>query len=307
MAPAPAPHPDPAPYPTKEFILKFGLDCVGFKGRQKNATHDRLRFRAFFGIGPAAVAALYAKIAESDNCRPELRYLLLTLYWLKSYDTLIIMSGWWQLHPDTITKWTWKFVSLIQKLKPEKVKWEFEQDTIFLISVDGVHCKTYEARKNPSSKIYSHKSSGPALAYELGISIYENKLVWIAGPFPASVHDISIFRNDKDHMFPDDNDPEQKVSLMSMIPEGKLAVGDIGYQGEAPDITTINRKEDSKEVRDFKHRVRARHESFNGRLKAFRVLDERFRHGKEKHKSVFEAICVLCQFDMENGHPLMEI
>jgi hypothetical protein len=178
--------------------------------------------------------------------------------------------------------------------------------------VDGIHCKTYEARKNPSSKIYSHKSHGPALAYELGISIYENKLVWISGPFKASVHDISMFRNDEDRinedrMFPDEDDPEQKISLKSKIPQGKRVVGDSGYIGEAPDITTVNRDKDSKEVRDFKNRVRARHESFNGRLKSFKILDERFRHGKPKHQMVFEAICVLCQYDMENGHPLMEI
>ena len=79
---------------------------------------------------------------------------------------------------------------------PQVVLGNFERDdVVFLISVDGVHCKTYEARKCPTAKVYSHKSKGPALAYELALSVYENRLVWINGPFDASVHDITMFRN----------------------------------------------------------------------------------------------------------------
>ena len=54
-------------------------------------------------------------------------------------------------------------------------------------------------------------------------------------------------------------------------------------------------------------RAHARHEAFNGRLKSFKVLAEKFRHGQEKHKSVFEAVCVIVQYDMENGRPLFDI
>lgn len=294
--------------PNSDYIQEFGLNCVGFEGRQNVSDKTNLvRFRGFYGIGPAAVAALYKALQKKDGVPPNLRHFLMTLYWLKSYDTVLILSGWWRLHPETIMTYTWRILRSIQSLKPDKVKWEFEKDTIFIISVDGVHCKTYEARKNPTKDVYSHKSAGPALAYELGIAIYESKLVWISGPFPASVHDISIFRNNKPRMFPDEDDPEQQVSLKSKIPEGKMAVGDSGYKGEAPGKISINREKDSKEVRDFKHRVRARHESFNSRIKVFKILDERFRHGKEKHQIAFESVCVLCQFDMENGHPLMEV
>jgi hypothetical protein len=73
---------------------------------------------------------------------------------------------------------------------------DFKYDAIFLISVDGVHCRTYEARKKPTASIYSHKYQGPALSYELGISVFEDRLVWINGPFDASTHDITMFRNE---------------------------------------------------------------------------------------------------------------
>ena len=60
-------------------------------------------------------------------------------------------------------------------------------------------------------------------------------------------------------------------------------------------------------VKSFKRRARARHETFNGRLKNFKILAERFRHGVPKHKAVFEAICVIVQYDMENGHPMFDV
>jgi hypothetical protein len=157
--------------------------------------------------------------------------------------------------------------------------------------VDGVHCRTGECRKNPTSKRYSHKFGGPGLAYELGISIRENRLVWINGPFLPSTHDITIFR--KPH------------GLMSKIPDGKRAIGDGGYKGEPSKVATKNHL-DSEEVAKFKNRVRARHETFNGRIKFFKVLDERFRHGLDKHKVCFEAVCVLTQYELENGNPLMD-
>jgi hypothetical protein len=45
----------------------------------------------------------------------------------------------------------------------------------------------------PSSGWYSKKFNKAALAYELGIAIYHNKLVWINGPFPAGKNDKKIF------------------------------------------------------------------------------------------------------------------
>ena len=54
-------------------------------------------------------------------------------------------------------------------------------------------------------------------------------------------------------------------------------------------------------------RARARHETFNGRIKNFGCLDDRFRHGMEKHKICFEAVCVIVQYQLENGSPLFDI
>ncbi|KAG7366464.1 hypothetical protein IV203_029134 [Nitzschia inconspicua] len=97
----------------------------------------------------------------------------------------------------------------------------FPKTTTFGATIDGKDPPYLRGTENPTAKVYSHKSHGPAVAYELGISIFENRLVWINGPFDASVHNITMFRN------PDD--PENR--LKAKIPEVKKAIADKGYLG----------------------------------------------------------------------------
>lgn len=111
------------------------------------------------------------------------------------------------------------------------------------------------------------------------------------GPFPAADHDIKIFR---------------EKGLKESIPAGKKIIGDNGYRGENDIISTPNNAHDSAVLRKFKSRARARHESFNRRIKAFHILSETFRHDIEKHRIVFEAVCVICQYQLENGSPLFD-
>ena len=111
------------------------------------------------------------------------------------------------------------------------------------------------------------------------------------GLFAATNHDIKKFR---------------EKGLNDKIPAGKRIIGDNGYRGEDGIISTPN-AHDPADVRKFKSRARARHESFNGRLKKFRCLDVPFHHGVEKHRIVFEAVCVICQYHLENGSPLFDV
>jgi len=159
--------------------------------------------------------------------------------------------------------------------------------------VDGVHCPINEPQHetlSKNTKFYSHKFKGPALDYEIAIHLYENKVVWVNSPFNALKHDITIFRS----------------ALKGKIPKGKLVVADLGYRGEKG-IVAIPNSHDTWEVQEFKGRARARQESFNKKIKNYKVLTEKFRHGVEKHKMCFEACCVLGQYQLENGSPLFEV
>jgi DDE superfamily endonuclease len=277
-------------------ILSLGLSLVGFD-RNRQEVGDKLnerRFRAFYGVGASALLAMYNDLSPNP---PELTRFLMTINWLKLYDTEHVLSGRWDLHENTIRPALKNCSESIQSLKGTKVVWgTFDEDEVFLITVDGVHCRIREVRKDPGAKWYDHKSNGPGLAYELGIALRSNRLVWINGPFPASRHDITIFRS-KD---------SPGNGLIDQIPDGKRAIGDSGYRGE-PNKVSVTRQGDSDAVKRFKARARSRHETFNGRIKGFKILDCAFRHGFERHKTVFEAVCLCVQYDIENGNGLFEI
>ena len=139
---------------------------------------------------------------------------------------------------------------------------------------------------------FSHKSNSAGLNYELAISVFSNQLVWMSGPHPAGRSDIQVFR--------------QEDGLKDKIPAGKKLIADNGYCGERSIISTPN-SQDPQPVRKLKGRACSRHEAFNGKIKNFSALAEPFRHGINKHKIAFEAICIIVQYQLENGSPLFDV
>ena len=182
-------------------------------------------------------------------------------------------------------------------MKKDKIIWPADWSTVdspfFCYSVDGVHFWINELlhptmSKNP--KLASHKNKKPSLDYEVALSLWESKVVHLNGPHVASKHDITVFRE----------------KLKGKTPRGKKGIADLGYRGEKRILSTPN-SHDPEELRTFKSRARARQESFNARIEFFGCLSQRFRHGVKKHEICFEAVCVILQYQMENGSPLFDI
>ena len=95
-----------------------------------------------------------------------------------------------------------------------------------------------------------------------------------------------------------------------MIPKDKLAIADRGYEKKAYDnmLSTPNPFDDP-DVKKLKKRARSRQESFNSRLKNFKILDYPFR-GKDKleqHRTAFEATTVICQTQLDCGSVLFDV
>jgi len=285
---------------TPSQLLRYGLETVGFdvaRQRRTRAATNIERFRAAYGVGPGACSAVYrdlqtTAIPAARIDKPNSFYFLVALNWLATYKKEAEMAGFFHCDDKTLRNHIKKYVDAIAALKEEKVIWDDGGDEMFLLSVDGVHFRINEPRTEPSSKWCSHKHKSAGLSYELGISIYKNKLVWINGPFKAATHDKTIFKKD----------------LSKKIPAGKRAIADRGYSGKACEHQlSIRNARDSQGLKEFKKRVRARHENFNARIKNFFILEDRFRHGVKRHKTVMEAVCVLVQYDMENGYPLFHV
>ena len=294
-------------FTNEEFIL-LGLQLAGFSvtriGSTGAATNNE-RFKSFFGISATTCSILFEdfQTTDVDDAKiknPVPKKLLTALIYLKEYRTKYSLAAFADVTEKVALQWAHEYVGKIQALKDTKIKWLFDNPAqypeLFIISVDGVHCRIGEPRTQPSAGWFSKKYNKAGLAYELGIAIFHNQLCWINGPFPAGHNDMKMFKNDN--------------GLMEKIPAGRKAIGDEGYVG-APDHVATRNPFDSDAVKRFKKRVKARHETFNGRLKDFGILEQRFRgqgaSRVEKHKAVFEACCVLVQYQMDNGHPLFDV
>lgn len=291
---------------TPQEMLERGLRHVGVTpeewGRRCNRTNVE-DFAALYGSNPEVVANLWERLqttqvqeARIDSGKHRVKDFLTALHWLKTYPTERERKLQIKVGRDTGRKWSWFYARKIGALKDELIVWPDEWDTIFTVTVDGVHFRIEE----PTSKKYkfikgyfSHKSGSAGLDYEIAVSIFTQQVVWIRGPFKAGKGDLDIFENE---------------GLRDKIPDGHYAIGDKGYRGDYDKIRTENSLDD-EEVRQFKALALARHETFNSRLKRYAILCERFRgrNQLETHGIVFNAVAVICQLEMIHGSPLFDI
>ena len=84
----------------------------------------------------------------------------------------------------------------------------------------------------------------------------------------------------------------------------KKVEADDGYRSE-PDFVKcpclfVNGFENTA----LQQRVRSRHETVNGRLKVWQILNQRYRHEEMDHGSVMGAIMVISQLTIFGGNPL---
>ena len=139
----------------------------------------------------------------------------------------------------------------------------------------------------------SHKYVGKsALRYKPGVDILAGNLVWIQGPYPAGKYtDIKIFN---------------KV-LRNFLEPGERVEADEGYRGHPDKIKCPGNDVNPTENQSMQGRVRAHHETLNGRLKTWGILSQVFCHHITTHGDVFRACAVVTQLNIENGEPLFEV
>ena len=206
----------------------------------------------------------------------------------------------------------------IRTLKAKKIHFgrsiTHDPRRVYWGTVACVHCPVNELRTDPGSKWYSHKLNAAGFTYEVVMDVCESRAIWVAGPKPASTHDITFFRGGTEVSKSKTTNEGKwdKNALYFRIPDGKRLIGDSGYKGEPTKISVTSHGHNDV-TKEFFARAKSRQETFNTRLKFFHVLDVCFRHGKgvkdkmEFHQLCFETVCVLVQYDMENGHPLFAI
>lgn len=296
-------------------ILQRGLSLLQVNTNHRSIQSQNDYFRANYGSEPEVLAAIWndlcntpvqeleASLEEKDKTEKGLKFFFVAYYFLWNYTknettlatTFKIAKNYARGEP------LWRWVRFIAALTAKKIKWDPLLDDpnseVFIVTVDGTNFRTTEKKHptlNKDPKMFDKKSNGAGVKYEVAIAVFRSKVVSILGPFPASVHDMTVFR----------------MKLKDQIPCGKLAIADGGYEsylnGEDQKLSIPNTY-DSKALANFKTRARLRQETFNGRLKTFACLKQIFRHSIDKHKLAFEAVCVTVQYQMDNGAPLFDV
>jgi DDE superfamily endonuclease len=297
-----------APLSNVEFLV-LGLKMCGFSSKRIESTCDLTsieRFQDSFYACPQTVQDLFRDIqnpalaGSKTISRPNPCHLLLALRLLKKYPSKYDLAAFGGCTEKTSLERGWRYVDAIHALKEHKIKWIFDDvdayPEMYVASVDGVHCQIWEPQTVPSSTWYSKKFNKAGLTYEIGVAIYHNNIVWINGPFPAGENDKKVF--------------DKPDGLAAKLKEGQQVIGDEGYRG-CPEKASTRNTFDAPEIKDYKRRVKARHETVNSRLKAFAILNQKFRTTGNsrltKHKAAFEACSVIIQFELENGSPLFKV
>ena len=289
------------------FAIFNSLNSYRSHNYEEKHTHV---FKKHYGSHPAVLARIWYDLCEwileeSDQTEKGLRNFLIACHFLWAYpkNAQILADSFGvclcSLQGDRL----WRWIRMIGELRQYKVIWPAAEynnpdGRIFLVTIDGVDCKTRE-RKHPTMPIdtgtFSHKFNHGGLKYEIAIDIFTGQVVWISGPFPGGVHDKTIYSQNLQHM----------------IPAGKKVIVDRVYGSRAqPDDhekLSLPNACDPPELKNFKARARARHESFNGRLKFFRCLSDPFRHAHDQHVHAFGAVAVTIIYQMQMGSPLFEV
>ena len=300
-------------------VLFMGLKIAKLsEGDQQRLGQSTCRsmFSALYGSPPHACAQIWqdlcntdvenAKIPNGEQNEKGFKIFMMAQYmlWVYPKNRRILQVVFYPVgEKNTYGANLWAWIRRIAAMITEKIKWidRFNDPDaeIFLVTVDGVDCRTWEKRDHPTmpfdKKLHSHKFKHAALKYEIAVAIYSDHIVWVNGPFRGGKHDLTILR---------EGEEDTNESLLERIPQGKFMVADRGYRtGSEQELRKIafKRNDDPIELKRFKARATCRHETVNARIKQFNAVAETFRHGKDKHEMAFKAICVIVQYHLDLG------
>ena len=178
---------------TAQDFTKLGLEIARYERWEtySQTTNNEL-FVECFGATPKTCADMWddLKIIDEVDRHSKPKFLLMALHSLFTNATERGVARFFgYIDRSRIRKHVREYIGKIQTLLQLKMLTFEEADNglVYFMTVDGVHCRIQEQR--PFSIIWaSHKfGNDPALNYEIGLSIYHNKLIWLHGPIPAGL------------------------------------------------------------------------------------------------------------------------
>ena len=196
-------------------VLRGGFSYIA--GLEEITDGDCLKrheddFKSYFGSTSTQISFLwYDVITISDigvkaknRSEKGFKRFLIALHFLWAYPkNAAILASTFSVSKRTVEGDNlWHWIRIIPGLRKYKIVWPEDlyndpDGRIFLVSVDGVDFKVTENRKYATLPLdkgeYSQNFNHGALKYEIAIDCYEQKIIWINGPFRGGEHDKVIY------------------------------------------------------------------------------------------------------------------
>ena len=151
---------------TPDDIFQAGLMYAGFDQTRQAKNNEKRKikwFKAFYGIEPTTIAAIFEDIRFDASKRVTAKGLLMALNWLFLYETYPVLSGRWKFSEEYIATSVVEHALLIAKLSRKKIVFELTDNLALGRTVDCVNFTCQEMRLDPSSKWFDHKSNSCGL------------------------------------------------------------------------------------------------------------------------------------------------
>jgi len=261
-----------------EAVRERALDLLeGVKPQGKIVKWQEEVFHAHYGSSSETIANMWndlclteipeAKLKASEMSKTGFKRFMMAHYflWINPKNAIVFGSRFDVCERMARGYPVWKWVEKLKALSKKVIFWSKDLDAVNtatrILSVDGVDFRTWEQRHeryNMDRGDCSHKHNHGAAKYEIGIHLWKPQCVWISGPHRGGKHELEIFRE----------------GLKQKVKPWKKVIADRGYKSEEEKlIFSLPSTTDTKENNEFKRRARLRHETFNGRLKNFAILD----------------------------------
>lgn len=304
-------------------VLEKGLEFIGIDIGRQNGMSIKSKtkvFGAFYGSTPTDIAEMWfdlqsgewTTLTPNENSPQGFKRYMIAHYYLWTYpkNSFIISRQFNICERYCRGKELHSWIDKIACLYDKKIKWDESiadpETTEFGFSLDCVDVRVWEKRHdhhfNINRKLFSQKFAHAGIKYEIVMSLSASKCMQVVGPKPASFHDTKMFRLKT----------KEKLIYLRRFGKNVMGIADGIYKpGSKPEerdeagMMALPSTVDSDELHSFKSRIRARQETFNGRIKNFAFLQYTYRGTDyNKHGRAFRAICVIVQYQMDNGSPL---
>jgi len=209
------------PLPPGNLLVHFNIIAKDVMSRLSRSLDSHKRdVISFFGAPTIIIAKIWEMILKNNDgdekALSNKEHLLWALHYMKQKPnfevfrkTITKQNQNRSPTKKTVMKWVWFYVNEIRALEGTVIVWGHRKTNDrggddCLASVDCIDCEfqqilidhpIHPGKKMINKALYSFKFRGPALRYEVAISLLSNDIVWINGPFlPGDWNDLEIFR-----------------------------------------------------------------------------------------------------------------